>query len=68
MDALTPTSLVHFYDVRLHRIPCGVRGFEQRSTKHPRAVTCHACVALIGKRPDTFAASAAGAPAEGATP
>jgi hypothetical protein len=65
MDALTPASLVHFYDIRLHRILCGVRGFEQRSTKHSRSVTCHACVGLLGKRPETLAPSA-GASYEGA--
>ncbi len=51
MDALTPTSVVHFYDTQLHRILCGVRGFEQRSTKHARSVTCRACVGLLGKQP-----------------
>lgn len=51
MEALTPASLVHFYDTHSRRIVCGVSGFDHRSTKHPRQVTCQACVALIGKRP-----------------
>jgi hypothetical protein len=53
MDALTSASLVHYYDTRQHKILCGLRGFEQRSTKHSRSVTCHACVGLLAKRPDT---------------
>lgn len=57
MNALTPTSLVHYYDIRTHGILCGVRGAEHRSTKHSRSVTCHACVGLLGKRP-TMAAVA----------
>jgi hypothetical protein len=66
MDALTSASLVHYYDTRLHRILCGLRGFEQRSTKHSRSVTCHACVGLLTKRPETLAPSASVAPVEGA--
>jgi hypothetical protein len=50
MIAPTPTTLVHYFDTRLHRILCGLRGFEHRSTKHSRAVTCQACVGLLGKR------------------
>jgi hypothetical protein len=51
MDALIPASLVHFYDTNTHRIACGVSGFDHRSTKHARQVTCQACVALLGERP-----------------
>jgi hypothetical protein len=51
MDALTPASKVHFYDTRLHQILCGLRGFEHRSTKHSRDVTCDACVGLLRERP-----------------
>ncbi len=47
---LTPTSVIHFYDTRTHRIACGASGNDRRSTKHPRQVTCQACVALIGER------------------
>ncbi len=53
MDALTPTSLVHYYDTRLREILCGLRGFEYRSTKHSRNVTCHACLGLLAKRATT---------------
>jgi hypothetical protein len=43
---------VHFYDTRLHGIPCGAKGPEVRSTKHARAVTCRSCQqALHGKPP-----------------
>jgi hypothetical protein len=51
MDSLTPVALVHFYDTQAHRIACGVNGYDHRSTKHPRQVTCQACVALLGERP-----------------
>lgn len=60
MDAI-PESLVHFYDTRSHETACGLRGFAQRSTKHPRQVTCHACVAVLGERP-SHAAQAGSAP------
>ncbi len=51
MEALRPASLVHFYDTRSRRIACGASGLDHRSTKHPRQVTCDACVALLGERP-----------------
>jgi hypothetical protein len=65
MDALTSASPVHYYDTRLHRILCGLRGFEQRSTKHSRSVTCPACVGLLAKRPETLAPGASATPVEG---
>jgi len=68
MDALTPASLVHYYDTRLHQILCGLRGFEHRSTKHSRSVTCHACVGLLGKRPTMGASSASYAPTSNVAP
>ena len=67
MDELTVVSPVHFYDTRSHRIACGVRGFDQRSTTHPRQVTCPACVALLGER-QSLAAAAGAEPAAGAAP
>jgi hypothetical protein len=63
MDALTPATLVHFYDTRLHQILCGVRGFDHRSTKHPHGVTCHTCVKLLGERPTAAAPSEPASPA-----
>ncbi len=51
MDALTTASPVHYFDTTLHRILCGVRGFDHRSTKHVRSVTCDACVGLLRERP-----------------
>jgi len=63
MNALTPASLVHFFDVRSRRIVCGVSGFDHRSTKHPRQVTCQACVALLGERAFLAGTSGPGAPA-----
>ncbi len=67
MEALTPASLVHFYDTQAHRIACGVSGFDHRSTKHPRQVTCHACIALLGERPSLATAPGVDASA-GAAP
>jgi hypothetical protein len=63
MDDLTATNPIHFYDTTTHRIACGVSGSDHRSTKHPRQVTCQACVALIGER-----ATAATAPRTGGEP
>ena len=50
MDARNPTTLVHYFDTLLHSVPCGSPGFEQRSTKHSRSVTCPRCVALLRAR------------------
>ena len=57
MNALTPASLVHFYDTRSRAIVCGVRGYDHRSTKHSRQVTCQACVGILRERPSLAAAS-----------
>ena len=65
MNALTPASLVHFYDTRTHGILCGLHGAEHRSTKHARSVTCDACVGLLRERP-AMPASAPHADASGA--
>lgn len=61
MNEPIAASVVHFYDTRTHGILCGVRGAENRSTKHARGVTCHACVGLLAERParDAEAASPA---------
>lgn len=64
MDALTPASPVHFYDTRLHRIACGLRGPDHRSTKHARDVTCDACIGVLRER----AAMPAAPSAPGAAP
>jgi hypothetical protein len=66
MNALTPASLVHFYDTDRHAILCGLRGFEHRSTKHSRNVTCQTCVGLLGTRPRTASHTPADAPVENA--
>jgi hypothetical protein len=50
MDALTSAQVVHYFDTHLHRILCGLRGVEHRSTKHARSVTCQACVGLLVTR------------------
>ncbi len=50
MDEVAPASLIHFYDVRLRETLCGLRGFEHRSTKYARNVTCPACVGLLHQR------------------
>jgi hypothetical protein len=66
MIAVTPVAPMHFYDTRAHAIACGVRGFEERSTKHPRSVTCRACVAILRERP--AAGPAVGLEPAGAAP
>ncbi len=50
MDELAPVSVIHFYDVRSRETLCGLRGFEHRSTKYARGVTCPACVGLLHER------------------
>jgi hypothetical protein len=55
MDALTPASPVHYFDTTLHRILCGVRGSDHRSTKHSRFVTCDACLGLLRDQPAMLA-------------
>ncbi len=50
MEPLSAAVVVHYYDTRLHETLCGLRGFEHRSTKHARGVTCSACVGLLRQR------------------
>jgi hypothetical protein len=40
-------GLVHYYDTQRHLILCEAGGFELHSTKHPRRVTCSACIELL---------------------
>jgi hypothetical protein len=63
MDALTPTTRIHFYDTRTRGIACGVHGPEYRSTKHPRSVTCDRCLALVGQGRPLHEDASAGATA-----
>jgi hypothetical protein len=62
MDDLVPVSVIHFYDVRLRETLCGLRGFEHRSTKYARGVTCPACAGLLHQRlaPDVVSNSDGG--------
>lgn len=64
MDELVPLNLIHFYDVSLRRTLCGLRGFDHRSTKHARNVTCPACVGLLHQR---LAPGAVARPDDGGT-
>ncbi len=50
MDELNTIPIVHYFDTQLHRILCGVRGADHRSTKHARGVSCPTCVGLMGSR------------------
>lgn len=50
MDTRAPPTPIHFYDTEAHRILCGLRGFESRSSKHARTVTCSTCIDLLGER------------------
>ncbi len=40
---------VHYFDTQRHVILCEAGGFELRSTKHPRGVTCTACIELLAR-------------------
>ncbi len=62
MDALTPATLVHYFDTRVRRILCGLHGYDHRSTKHARDVTCDACIGRLRDRPVEAAASPSIAP------
>lgn len=57
MDDLIAASPVHYFDTSLHRIACGVRGADHRSTKHSRDVTCDACLGLLRDQPSRLASS-----------
>lgn len=57
METLSATNVVHYYETRLHETLCGLRGFEHRSTKHARGVTCSACVGLLRERQERGAAA-----------
>jgi len=50
MESLKAARVVHFYDTRTRETLCGLRGFEERSTKHARGVTCPACAGLLHER------------------
>lgn len=63
MIALTTVPTIHHYDPQHHLILCGLRGFDHRSTKHVRSVTCPACLGLLGKGPSAGAVGVPGASA-----
>lgn len=50
MDTLNAAPVVHFYDTHTRETLCGLRGFEERSTKHARGVTCPTCAGLLHER------------------
>jgi hypothetical protein len=64
MSELAATAVVHFFDTGKHRILCGVRGADHRSTKHARTVTCQACVGLLAERPAQGTGAALPAPGQ----
>jgi hypothetical protein len=66
MTVTGTSSAVHFYDVDARAIACGVRGADHRSTKHPRGVTCEACLEHLERREPSAARMSEGA-ASGAT-
>jgi hypothetical protein len=41
---------VHHYDTERHRVTCGSADQDHHSTKHARAVTCPACIAVLRER------------------
>lgn len=64
MNAPIATPPVHYYDTGERVIPCGVGGFEHRSTKHSRSVTCPACLEFLGERPRTTSSIASAVSAD----
>jgi len=50
MEKQAADRLVHHYDTQQHRILCDSAGAEDHSTKHPRGVTCPACIELLRAR------------------
>jgi len=48
-------ALVHYFDTASHRILCAAGGFELRSTKHARGVTCPTCSQLLAAKEDAGA-------------
>jgi hypothetical protein len=46
MDLETAARRIHSYDVRSHRIVCGVPG-QMNSTKHPSGVNCPECLRML---------------------
>ena len=42
---------IHYYDTRLHGIPCGAKGPEVRSSRHARSVTCRSCLQALRDKP-----------------
>ena len=59
MDATMTAAEIHYYDTAERRILCGLRGFDHRSTKHARGVTCRTCVGLLDRQLHGEAAGAA---------
>ncbi|HYD40913.1 MAG TPA: hypothetical protein VEB43_08780 [Anaeromyxobacter sp.] len=49
-ETLNAARVIHYYDTRTRETLCGLRGFEERSTKHARGVTCRACAGLLHQR------------------
>jgi hypothetical protein len=46
MEPETAARRIHSYDVRSHRIACGVPG-QMNSTKHPGGVNCPECLRML---------------------
>jgi hypothetical protein len=57
MEKRTNERLVHYYDTERHQVLCGRRTAEDHSTKHPRGITCGACIALLRERADARASA-----------
>jgi hypothetical protein len=53
MATTASPDLVHYFDTKRHLLLCGAGGFELRSTKHPRGVTCAVCIELLAAKPTT---------------
>ncbi len=62
MEKQAADRLVHHYDTEQHRILCRTAGAEDHSTKHPRGVTCPACIELLRQKADATGAAASSGP------
>jgi len=58
MATTASPGLVHYFDTKRHLLLCEAGGFELRSTKHARGVTCPVCVELLAGKSATAEGSA----------
>lgn len=62
MAKQTDDRLVHHYDTTRQRVSCGASAGDDHSTKHPRGITCSACITVLRERADAAAGIGVDAP------